>query len=190
MLLFKAVVLSALLGQSSVDQRSPFGANAPTNNNLRPERVPTNRPGDQAPASFPSSSDSDQAASTNDTPGSASSSTPAPATAAPPASLPSDTANTADTNNPSDTSATTGGAQSTTRSAKTPIVRPDLSVSPTPGSVTPGTERSTSTPIRGASGVTGTSNTPGSNSMPAPQQAPSSTAPIYPGASSGASNTQ
>src|SRR4030095_1350660 len=129
MLLLKSVVLSALLAQGAMDQRSPFGTNAPDNNDLTPQRVPVNRPDDRSPSRLPGGSD--RGPSTD----SASGSTPAPANSAPPASLPSDT----DTSG----SSATGGTGSTTTSAKTPpIIRPDQSVSPTPGSVTPGTQRS------------------------------------------------
>jgi len=181
MLLFNAVLLSAVLAQSSLDQRSPFGTNAPTNNSATPDRVPVSRPDEQAaPGSLPSTGRNDQGASTGDT---GASSAPAQSDQNQPKSLAPDSTGTG-----TDTSAT----RSTTRSANTPqVIRPDQSVSPTPGSVTPGTQRTTSTPLRGASGAAGTVNTPGSNNgMPAPAQAPSSTGPIYPGASSGASSTQ
>src|SRR5262245_1363119 len=185
MLLMKAVVLSALLTQGALDQRSPFGTNAPDNNDVTPQRVPVNRPDDKSASSLPAGTGAADPAASTDQGGSAQ--TPAPASSTPPASLPSDT----DTGG----SSAAGGTGSTTRSARTPpIIRPDQSVSPTPGSVTPGTQRSTSTPVRGANGVTGTT-APGSTMVPTPATAspvPPAGAPppTYPGVSSGASNTQ
>ena len=76
----------ALLAQSSMDQRSPFGANAPDNNDVTPQRMPAHQP-DDTPSSLPSTSAGDKAASTDDTNGSSSTSTPAPAASTPPASL-------------------------------------------------------------------------------------------------------
>ena len=180
MLFLQSVVLGMILAQAPMDQRSPFGTNAPNANDGTPDIAPPRNPaGTAAPPADPSSTKVPPAPARSDagpppptgggtsaTPGT----TPAPSSAA----TPSPTINTdVPTGSPNNSSAT--AASTTARMS---------GVADVPGGVAPasGTPRQPDQPSVGTS-LNGTPD--GSGTFPGVKS--SST---FPGVSSGASNTR
>jgi hypothetical protein len=167
------------LAQSSMDQRSPFGNNAPTSNDLTPDFVPLNRPGNQIgvdqPGGGPIRPPADSMSNTRIPPPSG-----RPDAGPPP---PGGTT-TVNPDRATDVAAPATATPGTTPTTATPGT--------TPTTATPGTTPSTSTPGAGAAPGT-TIRMP--NTTPAPPAGGSSTfgppaGATMPGVSSGASNTR
>jgi hypothetical protein len=150
-----------LLAQSSVDQRSPFGTNAPGANSATPDFMPPTRPGNQIgvdqPGGGPIPPPADPMAGTRISP-------PARPDAGPP---PAGTT----TVNP-DRVTDVGAPPTTAPTTATPGA--------TPSTGTPPTMPSTATPGIG----------PAPGSTPTPGMPPAGSGQVVPGVSSGASNTR